>query len=162
MWAADQPVIGVYPHVSGETSFRSLLRYHHRCGLSPRERGNLRPEYIASTEHCRVYPHVSGETVFDSRLSLCGRAWVYPHVSGETYGCLIPIRGLRVYPHVSGETVRFMRRSGACRGLSPRERGNHADSDWICATTVTGLSPRERGNRRTDNSHRKRLRSIPT
>ena len=95
----------VYPRVCGGTpppGWRGV----GGVGLSPRVRGNLVAEGM-SFDGWRSIPACAGEPSA-ARIGWPG-AWVYPRVCGGTTG------------HVASYAVR--------RGLSPRVRGNHAESD---------------------------------
>ena len=75
-----------------------------------------------------VYPRVGGETTVDDRETTALQR-VYPRVGGETGQAVASVSGL------------------ACKGLSPRGRGNLVDADAM-EPDEAGLSPRGRGNQR--------------
>ena len=98
-------VATVYPRVGGGTYGRIVHR-RPQPGLSPRGRGNLTP--------------VLGSVIFLGSIP----AW-----AGEP-GC--PTLGARssgVYPRVGGGTGTRDRLSRCFRGLSPRGRGNHDETE---------------------------------
>ena len=101
-----------------------------------------------------VYPRASGGTSSRNRLtSVCRRIGSIPARAGEPC-CADPLpvaRHWAVYPRASGGTPGPLGRQGRTRyrGLSPRERGNHAAGELVKADLCQGLSPRERGNRLT-------------
>ena len=90
----------VYPRVYGGTIDGSLHR-HHRCGLSPRVRGNL--------SNCR--------RALDGPGSI-------PACTGEPTACTKSVWRYEVYPRVYGGTSERNFRNPQYRGLSPRVRGN--------------------------------------
>ena len=94
----------VYPRVCGGTAVANELAASSN-GLSPRVRGNP-PE--AAGSHCR-------------RRSI-------PACAGEPVQCHTPCVNGTVYPRVCGGTRRTTRGSQASTGLSPRVRGNPANT----------------------------------
>ena len=117
------------------------LRGIDECGLSPRVRGNLRPDHhagdgIGSIPACAgepalvaadgrrrsVYPRVCGEPPRPAPSPRRGE--VYPRVCGEPPGRGRKPRAGRVYPRVCGGTRAQLRAGDAPPGLSPRVRGN--------------------------------------
>ena len=90
----------VYPRVCGGTNDR-MLAYLWRAGLSPRVRGNQRP---------------------DAGLPLAGRS--IPACAGEPTLRFKPRRRAGVYPRVCGGTSIIRNVICSIRGLSPRVRGN--------------------------------------
>jgi len=166
----------VYPRVCGGTEDTARTR-HHVVGLSPRVRGNHRPQSPPSPA-MRSIPACAGEPCW-SRPGWCSRP---------------------VYPRVCGGTRLMRYSSNPDKGLSPRVRGNHfpdaqpaprvgsipacaGEPAWctltfsratvyprVCGGTVhhvatgragTGLSPRVRGNRFVPSLTPLRKGSIP-
>ena len=94
----------VYPRVCGGTA-GSAATANTNGGLSPRVRGNL--------QRCA--------TVREYRGSI-------PACAGEPWRRLTALARIRVYPRVCGGTLASVRHQPPQRGLSPRVRGNPANT----------------------------------
>ena len=90
----------VYPRVCGGTRYR-YRRFIGRKGLSPRVRGNPRPDVV-------VHRHIGS----------------IPACAGEPPPAESPDPHPGVYPRVCGGTRRLRRPCNRLRSLSPRVRGN--------------------------------------
>ena len=104
----------VYPRVCGGTVI-SAMHITPLIGLSPRVRGNRRPQ-LCRLRRRRSIPACAGEpTPSCSRTSIY---WVYPRVCGGTY--------------------QEARRVLLITGLSPRVRGNHPSEHYevLCHRSI--------------------------
>ena len=167
---------GVYPRVCGGTTCTTPWR-GARTGLSPRVRGNQRPQTRQVPLHGSI-PACAGEPAAD-RFRSCVEA-VYPRVCGGT-GLISSSRigqnGLS--PRVRGNLIRSRWRSRkvgsipACAGEPPgvvREGSCSRVYPRVCGGTDPGmhplrirpgLSPRVRGNRSHAVCAPVTVRSIP-
>ena len=130
--APNSRSVGVYPRVCGGTRHRHIKRCIH-TGLSPRVRGNhksILPQY----RYSRSIPACAGEP-------LCGR------LCGCAGG---------VYPRVCGGTMPTRLKPSFTCGLSPRVRGNLADSPCLCR--LSGSIPACAGEPRS----RSRYQGLPS
>ena len=100
-----RPSPAVYPRVHGATGDRLLLNEDGE-GLSPRARGN-QARAAAPERAERSIPACTGQPPCRQR----------------------PCRLRSVYPRVHGATAVILRADGTYHGLSPRARGNPAETD---------------------------------
>ena len=134
------PSSRVYPRAGGET-VETLLDFRHPCGLSPRGRGNPRPDSSLPVRRrsipARAGKPGDGPAFMPGRgLSPRGRGNLYRVLRGRASMGSIPARAgkpisafvaeklLPVYPRAGGETSCFVRDISGIWGLSPRGRGN--------------------------------------
>ena len=166
----------VYPRVCGGTA-SAPDRDNRIWGLSPRVRGNRRPD-AGQKPAAGSIPACAGEPLFDTADS--GGRRVYPRVCGGTLAVLgEPSAGIGLSPRVRGNPCRGTgsRQSGrsipACAG-EPAGRRFARRRRWVyprvCGGTTPatatprlprGLSPRVRGNRKDAKDAIDAVRSIP-
>ena len=168
--------MGVYPRACGGTP-PTYSPVWPDGGLSPRVRGNLRPDSnapparrsiparagepvraIAIAGDLPVYPRACGGTIFAANTAALG-AGLSPRVRGNRY-VGIPERGRgRSIPARAGEPTSTSEAS-CFSAVYPRACGGTRRNETSIAPR-RGLSPRVRGNRGEPAAAVERLRSIP-
>ena len=142
----------VYPRAYGGTAHpRSTTR--HRCGLSPRVRGNLR-----FTSRSPVYPRAYGGTggsmTFTPRTpGLSPRVRGNQGYSAKQHSCSGSIPARTGEPSAIGFLNTLL-------AVYPRAYGG-TQARQISLARGRGLSPRVRGNRRVPAGRDRNVRSIP-